>query len=291
MDRVLLQIPFPEYSQSSDKIDRDIIISSYVACFISFSIFVIAAFQFVGMMHVNYNYCKKVIHLSIMAQMIGCFLQNLEIGPMLFYPCWVFFSIQEFIYISSLLSYFVMLLFWTNFYYGITYGKTIWPLKNKIFGIAVSVVMLLYLTAFTLYCYKTISTFPQGWEMLRNRVYWWHAPAFIFISLSTVFVAIKISINFPKIPCRHQRRRKTNQALLVIAVVTVLRSVMDGLFEHMDFNSQLDYLYWQTWAGFFTFFMLEYFIPSLLFLFILREIPKERHAVSYRYGSLPGNIN
>jgi len=222
-----------------------------------------------------------------MLQMLGCLYQNLSIGEILPCICWLFFSVQEFNFIAEAAAYFTLLLFWLNFYYGIEYGKPIPVFQSFTFAILALMTSILYLIGFSIFCLYEIKTCPMGWYMLRHYLYYWHAPFFVITAIVFLVVTIKLRSKLNELG-RFRSRKKTIKVLVFLSILTVFRSAVDVIFEHADMGTRMGYYYWDTWIGFFTYFLLEVFIPSTIFLLILGKIPassRRAKAAEVRYDS------
>jgi len=73
--------------------------------------------------------------------------------------------------------------------------------------------------------------------------------------------------------------------LVFLSILTVFRSIIDVVFEHADETSYIGYYFWDTWVGFFNYFMLESLIPSVICLLILGKKPSSSSIAHNSYAS------
>jgi len=272
--RKLLQVPFPYDSASQEP--ENIFIVAVVISGLAAAILTITSIKLVRISYhtPDPSYCKKIVHISIAIQMIGCIMQNLEIANVTQYDCWLYFAIQELNFLTEGAAYFTLLMFWTNFYFRIVHNRVLWPFQSNAFGISVTVVAAAYLSLFCWYCHKKVEDDCRtGWYILRIYLYWWHVGFFIIAAIAFLVITIKLRIQIETLHGRFKHKRKTLKVLSVLAILTVFRSVVDGVFEHVPETNKIAFIYWDTWVGFFTYFMLESLIPSVIFLILLGKIP------------------
>jgi len=299
LSRKLLQVPFP-YDSDSD-IPENIFTVAMVMCGLAAAIFTMTIFQLIRItrLKVDSTYFKQIVHISIALQMIGCVMQNLEIADVTDYPCWVYFAIQEFDFLTEAAAYFTLMLFWTNFYFRIVHGRVLCPFQSNVFGVCILISALLYLSLFCSFCYDYVQDdCHTGWLILRKYLYWWHVSFFIVTAIVFLVITIKIWIQIRTLHGRFRHKRKTLKVLGFLAVLTVFRSLVDLVFEHVPETSRIAFIYWDTWVGFFAYFMLESIMPSVIFLLLLGRIPsaeqrerQNRSRFDSGYVPVPGHTS
>jgi hypothetical protein len=278
MQRTLHQQPFPGQSDE-DGILPGVAVASYVCCVFSAVIGIIALFQLWRFRkhYVTLNY--KIVMLTLLvAHMIACFLSSLELGPV-FLPLWLFFALEEHMYAFSIATFAVLTLFWIRFYCTIEMRPRFGFMDTPLFTIVSIAVPELYSIGVSIYFYKSVHTFREGWDILRGVFYIFHVSLFFLVSLTLLCVAVMTYMSLRKMTTRKSNKIKTVQILAAVSILTVFKSaVYSGLTYSYD-NTSFGNFYWNTSGGIYIFFFLEHFIPSSVFLIILRKRPKTQTKV------------
>jgi hypothetical protein len=142
-----------------------------------------------------------------------------------------------------------------------------------VFGVCMGIICVLYLALFSFLAYYYIDDCQQGWHLLRLYLYWWHVGFFAVSAVIFLIITIKLYLKIDSLNGRFKKKKRTLKVLGFLAILTVFRSMVDGVFEHVPESNKIAFIYWDTWIGFFTYFTLESLIPSVIFLLLLGKIP------------------
>jgi len=270
----------PQSNFNIGPVPRDVFDASMVVVSLAVVILAVATFQLAKIWYhkPNSHYSRRIVYMSVILQMLGCIVQNLTLANVINYPCWIYFVVQEFGFLTEAAGYFTLTLFWMNFYYGLKYGKSMWAYESPVCGLIVLGFAIIYFVAFCLTFYYYIPSCASGWKVLQNILYWVHVPVFIIAAIVLIVVAIKTWRKLQRLEGRFKHRKRALKVLFFVLFITVFRCVVDAVFEKINDDTKVGHTYWDTWVGFFVYFMLESVIPSIVFLIILAEIPSAKKA-------------
>jgi len=265
MDRELLQQPFP-YTDLSEA-TPSIIISSSICCGISGLLLCAALIQSWRFRKVSTTYYKIAMHLLIAANMIACFLSSLEIGP-IFLPTWLFFALEEHMFAYSIASYIVLALFWVKFYCVLIWAGGLAFVDTWKFVILALFLPFLYSIGCSIYFYKCVSYFDQGFSILRKYFYVFHVILYIVVSCVLIAVAIATYKNLASSDMRKETKLKALRIITIVGVLTILKSIVFIALGAVD-----EGFYWNTVGGVYIYFFAEHFVPCIAFFILLRKQP------------------
>jgi len=197
-------------------------------------------------------------------------------------PLWLFFALEEHMYSYSIATYVVLTLFWVRFYKTILMKPGLAFMDKGWFTIVALLIPTVYSMSVSIYFYYTLSSYEQGLLILRKYFYIFHVGLFSAVSFVLLYVAMNTYLKLEKLPTRKFNKIKTVKILTMVGLFTVFKSIVYAVLTILYDTSTFGNFYWNTCAGVYIFFFAEHFIPSTVFLILLRRRPKLQRRLPYQ---------
>jgi len=257
------------------------LISSLVICIVASIVLILALFQSFRFWLTHRSTYKMIIHIFIVLIMAGCILQSMQMASFLYLPPWIFFTLQEEMFATSLPIYAILDLIWARSYYKMTKSTDTDELKviyTRYFTFTAFFLPFLYVISCGIVFYFYVEDFEQGWALLHSYFVYLHLVSYIGACIFLFYFCGKIIHLALSLKTRGYSRRKSIQLAATLGIIFILRVVLCVSFERSDLVQPFYSIYLNSWLGILVYFLVQHIVLPICFLVILRKTPSEHRS-------------
>jgi len=226
-------------------------------------------------------FLKKLVHTLIIIQMTTCIIQAIDL------PSVYSRFLHEVSFVLCSLLFFSVLLLWVDFYENMKRGFRIRVLQSHTLLWYMWIYACSYLGLWLLIEYFAFGGSNEGW-VLTTYTTWWHLTFYTIATVSMIHISYSI-VNmlgkscFPALTSRCLSFvRKTSRTLFFVCVCFGLRfssTLLFAIYPHLP--AFIPVVPWDSEIAFLVLYLLDRILPVVLFMILMRRVPKMTSSCSY----------